>query len=74
MQSYQSLLGLFSGSLGSKIPQADSRLNCGTFEYKNEDTQERPHDKGLTHCSLETHKRVIGKQCRPRSDTAECGV
>ena len=22
----------------------------------------------LTHCSLETPKRVIGKQCRPRSD------
>ena len=22
----------------------------------------------LTHCSLETHKKVIGKQCRPRSD------
>ena len=28
----------------------------------------------LTHCSLETPKRVIGKQCRPRSDAAECGV
>ena len=25
----------------------------------------------LTHCSRETHKIVIGKQCRPRSDTAE---
>ena len=23
----------------------------------------------LTHFSLETHKMVIGKQCRPRSDT-----
>ena len=23
----------------------------------------------LTHCSLETPKRVIGKECRPRSDT-----
>ena len=25
----------------------------------------------LTHCSRETRKRVIGKQCRPRSDAAE---
>ena len=30
-----------------------------------------PH---LTHCSQETRKRVIGKQCRPRSDAAECGI
>ena len=28
----------------------------------------------LTHCSRETRKRVNGKQCRPRSDAAECGV
>ena len=28
----------------------------------------------LTHCSRETRKRVIGKQCRPRSDAAECGI
>ena len=28
----------------------------------------------LTHCSLETLKRVIGKQCRPRSNTTECGI
>ena len=27
----------------------------------------------LTHYYLETHKRVIGKQCGPRSDT-KCGV
>ena len=26
------------------------------------------------HCSLETTKRVIGKQCRPRSDATERGV
>ena len=26
----------------------------------------------LTHCSLETPKRVIGKQCRPRSYATEC--
>ena len=26
----------------------------------------------LTHFSLEAHKRVTGKQCRPRSDAAEC--
>ena len=26
----------------------------------------------LTHCSRETCKRVIGKQCRPRSDATEC--
>ena len=25
----------------------------------------------LTHCSLDTPKRLIGKQCRPRSDAAE---
>ena len=29
---------------------------------------------GLTHCSLETPKRVTGKQWRPRSDAAERGV
>ena len=28
----------------------------------------------LTHCSWETPKRLIGKQCRPRSDAAECGI
>ena len=28
----------------------------------------------LTHCSRETRKRVLSKQCRPRSDAAECGV
>ena len=28
----------------------------------------------LTHCSWETSKRVIGKQCRPRSDAAELGI
>ena len=28
----------------------------------------------LTHCSQETCKRVIGKQCRSRSDAAECSV
>ena len=28
----------------------------------------------ITHCSLETAKRVIGKQCRPRSDASECCV
>ena len=28
----------------------------------------------LTHCSRETRKRVIGKQCRPRSDATERGV
>ena len=30
--------------------------------------------RNLTHCSLETRKRIIGKQCRPRSDAAECRV
>ena len=29
---------------------------------------------GLTYCSRDTRKRVIGKQCRPRSDAAERGV
>ena len=28
----------------------------------------------LTHCSLETSKRVIGKQCKPKSDATECGI
>ena len=28
----------------------------------------------LTHLSLASHKRDIGKQCRPRSDAAECGI
>ena len=31
-------------------------------------------EKVLTHCSLETPKRVIGKQCRPRSYAAEYGI
>ena len=29
---------------------------------------------GLTHINLENPKRVIGKQCRSRSDAAECGL
>ena len=28
----------------------------------------------LTHISLASHKRDIGKQCRPGSDAAECGI
>ena len=28
----------------------------------------------VIHCSLETPKRVIGKQCISRSDAAECGI
>ena len=28
----------------------------------------------LTHGSLETPKKVTGKQCRPRSDAAERGI
>ena len=28
----------------------------------------------LTHLCLESHKRNIGKQCRPRSDATERGV
>ena len=28
----------------------------------------------LTHCCWDTPNRVFGKQCRPRSDTAECGI
>ena len=28
----------------------------------------------LTHCGLETPKRVTGKQCRPRSEAAERGI
>ena len=30
--------------------------------------------KYLTHCSRETLKRVISKQCRSRTDTAESGI
>ena len=32
------------------------------------------YTKRLTHSYLETRKRVIGKQCRPRSDTISCGI
>ena len=32
------------------------------------------YDCALTLCSLETPKRVFGKQCRPRSDAAERGA
>ena len=28
----------------------------------------------LTHCSLEIPKRVIGRQCRPKSDATKWGV
>ena len=28
----------------------------------------------IAHCSLDTHKSVIGKQWRPRSDAGERGV
>ena len=33
-----------------------------------------PESTILTHCSRETCKSVIGKQCRPRSDAAERSV
>ena len=36
---------------------------CASYEY---------HNICLTHLSLASHKRDIGKQCRPRSDAAEC--
>ena len=32
------------------------------------------HQISSTHCKQETRKRVIGKQCRPRSNAAECDV
>ena len=27
-----------------------------------------------THCSVKTPKKITGKQWRPRSDAAECGI
>ena len=31
-------------------------------------------ENGLTHLCLASYKWDTGKQCRPRSDTTECGV
>ena len=41
--------------------------------HKDGKTTNQSEEKS-THCSLETPKRVIGKQCRHRSDAAECRV
>ena len=49
-----------------------------TLKYqKTVNSQSRPLEiktTPLTHCSWDTRTRVLGKQCRPRSDAAERGV
>ena len=55
--------------------QSDQGLHCPLTELS--DTAESMNGgqmPGLTRLNLASHKRDIGKQCRPRSDAAECGV
>ena len=49
-----------------------NKININTFLCKV--SVLAPFAYALTHFSLETPKRVIGKQCRPISDITECGV
>ena len=44
------------------------------FSYQNAKQYFYRNRKRLTHCSLETPKSVFSKQCKPRSDAAECGI
>ena len=78
----QSRLSIFTVSRVSKLYHKCFKTLFGILEGKVQ-THSVPDDLSskvlgklpcLTHCSWETHKRVIGKQCRPRSDAAECGV
>ena len=41
------------------------------FSSEKESSLKRKNLHSLTHCSLETPKSVVGKQCKPRSDAAE---
>ena len=43
---------------------------CTSYRRAKNEHEMQP----ITHCSRETRKRVLGKQCRPRSDGAECGI
>ena len=47
------------------------KLGCLSVNRSN---SERDVKSSLTHISLASHLWGIGKQCRPRSDTAERGV
>ena len=49
-----------------------NKVNINTFLCKV--SVLAPFAYALTHFSVETPKRVIGKQGRPRSDTTECSV
>ena len=51
-------------------------MNCYTFTLKvlKDFNKIKGFLKVLTHCSREIHKRVIGKQRRPRSDAVERSV
>ena len=53
-----------------KLPRVG--LHCFTFRCKTLDTLPGIRWTSLNHFSLEISKRVIGKQCRPRTDAAEC--
>ena len=63
---------------------ADLNLNIPKEELTEMVAKADPEGKGtvdlqgyflfLTHLSLASHKKDIGKQCKPRSDAAERGV
>ena len=53
--------------LSATILLSNVRVNVHVLDYSSA-------EELLTYCSRDTRKRVFGKQWRPRSDAAECGV
>ena len=49
------------------------RSSASTMKHHRE-THVITKNYELTHCRLETPKRALNKQCRPRSDAAKCRV
>ena len=62
----------------SQLLEAKNELDKSATALKNAETKIITYKSQvtfeLTHCSRETRKRVIGKQCRPRSDATECSI
>ena len=66
---------IWRGSFLHVVDQAIFRKYCSTSQKPELDFISLNNSILLqTHWGLETPKRVTGKQCRPRSDAAECGV
>ena len=76
--SYRKMAELFanSGDPDQKLHSAvsDLGLHCLPVTLLRVSRLQWVNPNGLTHCSWVTPKRVFGKQCRPRSEAAECGV